>query len=116
MLRLAPPAEAQLCAMLDACAARIAARAAGRAAAEGAQGAQGAQGAEGAAGAEGAEAESVAPYPKGFLEGSIEAVGEGESFLAPKRSLPKKLLGPKFKALQSVEISAGGDRPGYDAA
>ena len=72
--------------------------------------------AAGAAGAEGAEAESVAPYAKGFLEGSIEAVGEGESFLAPKRSLPKKLLGPKFKALQSVEISAGGDRPGYDAA
>ena len=84
--------------------------------AEGAEDAEGAEGAEGAAGAEGAEAESVAPYPKGFLEGSIEAVGEGESFLAPKRSLPKKLLGPKFKALQSVEISAGGDRPGYDAA
>ena len=34
MLRLAPPAEAHLCAMLDACAARIAARALGRAAAE----------------------------------------------------------------------------------
>ena len=84
--------------------------------AESAEGAEDAEGAEGAAGAEGAEAESVAPYPKGFLEGSIEAVGEGESFLAPKRSLPKKLLGPKFKALQSVEISAGGDRPGYDAA
>ena len=81
-----------------------------------AESAEGAEDAEGAAGAEGAEAESVASYPKGFLEGSIEAVGEGESFLAPKRSLPKKLLGPKFKALQSVEISAGGDRPGYDAA
>ena len=39
MLRLAPPAEAHLCAMLDACAARIAARALGRAAAEGAEGA-----------------------------------------------------------------------------
>ena len=37
MLRLAPPAEAQLCAMLDACAARIVARALGRAAAEGAE-------------------------------------------------------------------------------
>ena len=37
MLRLAPPAEAHLCAMLDACAARIAARALGRAAAEGAE-------------------------------------------------------------------------------
>ena len=84
--------------------------------AESAEGAEDAEGAEGAAGAEGAEAESVASYPKGFLEGSIEAVGEGESFLAPKRSLPKKLLGPKFKALQSVEISSGGDRPGYDAA
>ena len=74
------------------------------------------QRAESAEGAEGAGAESVAPSPKGFLEGSIEAVGEGESFLAPKRFLPKKLLGPKFKALQSVEISAGVDRPGYDAA
>lgn len=37
MLRLAPPAEAQLCAMLDACAARIVARALGRAAAEDAE-------------------------------------------------------------------------------
>ena len=65
MLRLAPPAEAQLCAMLDACAARIAARAAGRAAAEGAQGeqgAQGAQGAEGAAGAAGAAAAELAGF------------------------------------------------------
>ena len=40
MLRLAPPAEAHLCAMLDACAARIAARALGRAAAEDAEGAE----------------------------------------------------------------------------
>jgi hypothetical protein len=62
--------------------------------------------------AEGAEAESVAPSPKGFFE----AEGEGESFLAPKSFLPKKLLGPKLKSLQSVEISAGVDRPGYDAA
>ena len=48
MLRLAPPAEAQLCSMLDACAARIAARPRRRAAAEGAQGAEGAEGAQGA--------------------------------------------------------------------
>ena len=68
--------------------------------------------AESAEGAEGAEAESVAPSPKGFFE----AEGEGESFLAPKSFLPKKLLGPKLKSLQSVEISAGVDRPGYDAA
>jgi hypothetical protein len=65
-----------------------------------------------AEGAEVAEAESVAPSPKGFFE----AEGEGESFLAPKSFLPKKLLGPKLKSLQSVEISAGVDRPGYDAA
>merc|ERR1719424_1223828 len=42
--------------------------------------------------------------------------GEGESFYRPKAFLPKKLLGPKLKALESVEISAGVDRPGYDAA
>jgi len=57
-------------------------------------------------------AEGGAPPPKGFFA----AEGEGESFLAPKAFLPKKLLGPKLKSLQSVEISAGVDRPGYDAA
>ena len=65
----------------------------------------------------GADPEGIFPSILGHEGGGVvEAVGEGESFLAPKRSLPKKLLGPKFKALQSVEISAGGDRPGYDAA
>ena len=59
MLRLAPPDPAQLCAMLDACAARIAARAAGRAAAEGAQGAASA---EDAAGAEAAQAAELAGF------------------------------------------------------
>ena len=53
------------------------------------------------------------PVSQGLL---FEAEGEGESFLAPKSFLPKKLLGPKLKSLQSVEISAGVDRPGYDAA
>jgi len=53
----------------------------------------------------------MAPSPKGFFE--AEAGGGGELPRAQGLLAEEASLGPKFKSLQSVEISAGVDRPGY---